>query len=447
MNKIIYGENEFMENNPYKFNYKSVNDIKEKAEKLNINIGFSDNYGVFSRKVEVEPGFTLKNALAVHPMEAFDGEFDGSPGELTFRRYKRFAESGAGLIWFEAVAVQEDAKTAPRQLMLGKKNIDNFKRLVETVKNTAGGDTKLIIQLTHSGRFSKPPVIACHNKTLNTCMDLEPSYPVVSDDYLKNLEETFESAAYTAELAGFDGVDIKACHRYLFAELLGAFNREGEYGGSYENRTRIYKNTIKRAKNRLKKSTAVVSRLGISDVIAYPDGFATTKTGVPDLTESLRLAGEINELGVKLINVTMGTPYYNPHINRPYNQNVGGAPSPSEPLLNLAEFIKNTGIFQKTYPDMTFVGTGYSYLRKFAIDAAAYSIEKNLAKVIGFGRGAFAYKGFAGDMLSGFMDSKKCCLACSKCTEIMRAGAATGCPVRDSEIYMPVYKKYVIGGK
>ncbi|MCL2775610.1 MAG: flavin oxidoreductase/NADH oxidase [Oscillospiraceae bacterium] len=437
-------------NNPYKFDFKSVGDIQKKAAELselsalNVNIGFSENYGVLSRKVDVEPGFTLKNSLAIHPMEGFDGTFDGAPGELTIRRYKRFAESGAGLLWVEAVAVQEDARTSPHQLMITEKNVDEFKKLAETVKNIAGGDVKIIIQLTHSGRFSKPPVIACHNNTLNTRMNLDPSYPCVSDDYLKRLEDTFEDAAVLANQAGFDGIDVKNCHRYLFSELLGAFNRQNsEYGDSYENRTRIFKNTIKRIKNRLGNSAAVVSRFGISDVIPYPDGFATTEDGGVDLTETLRLIGEINALGVNLLDITMGTPYYNPHINRPYDLNVGGTVSPSHPLINLNSFINHIGTIQKAYPNMTFVGTGYSYLRQFAIGAAAYAVENNLAKVIGFGRGAFAYKGFANDMLNGFMDSKKCCLTCSKCTEIMRANGPTGCPVRDSEVYMPIYKQYV----
>jgi 2,4-dienoyl-CoA reductase-like NADH-dependent reductase (Old Yellow Enzyme family) len=276
-------------------------------------------------------------------------------------------------------------------------------------------------------------------------MNLDPDYPCVSDDYLKKVEDNFEAAAVLAHEAGFDAIDIKACHRYLFAELLGAFNREGEYGGSYENRTRIFKNCIARVKNRL--GTTVCSRLGISDVIAYPDGWATTENGEADLTESLKLIGEINKLGVNLINITMGTPYYNPHINRPYNLNVGGAAPPSHPLVNLSNFIRHIATVQQAYAHMTCVGTGYSYLREFAINAAAYSLEHKLAKVIGFGRGAFAYHGFARDMLAGFMDSKKCCIACSKCTEIMRAGGTTGCPIRDSQVYMPIYKKYCMGGE
>ena len=431
-------------NNPYKFDYKSAADIQKKAAELDAHIGFSDNYKIFAQEINVEPGFALKNALAVHPMEAFDANSDGSPGELTIRRYKRFAESGAGLIWFEAVAVQKDALTSPRQLMIGENNLGGFKRLVETVKNIAGNDTKLVIQLTHSGRFSKPsPMISRHNATLNTRMNLDPAYPVVSDDYLKQVEENFENAAVLSHKAGFDGIDIKACHAYLFDELLCAFNRENsEYGGPYENRTRIFKNVIKRVKERLGNSAAVASRLGISHAIPYPDGFGTTESGETNLTEAIRLIGEINQLGVNLVNITMGTPYYNPHINRPYDYNVGRTNPPSHPVKNLSNFIRHIGTVQKTYPDMTFVGTGYSYLRQFAIGAAAYTLENKLAKIIGFGRGAFAYKGFANDIINGFMDSKKCCLACSKCTEIMRAGGTTGCPIRDSEVYMPIYKQY-----
>ena len=428
----------------YRFGYKSAGDISKRAAELGVHIGLSDNFGALAQRVQVEPGLTLKNALAVHPMEAFDSRLDGAPDELTVRRYTRFAESGAGLIWFEAVAVQPDALTAPRQLMITEQNLDEYKKLVGLIKNIAP-EAKLVIQLTHSGRFSKPaPVIAAHNATLNTRMMLAPDYPCVSDDYLKRVEDNFEVAGVLSQEAGFDAVDIKACHRYLFAELLGAFNRPGEYGGPYENRTRIYKNCIARAKSRL--GIAVCTRLGISDVIPYPDGFATTESGEVDLAESLRLVGEINKLGVNLINITMGTPYYNPHINRPYNLNVGGAAPPSHPLANLASFIKHIATVQQAYPDISCVGTGYSYLRQFAINAAAYSLEHKLAKIIGFGRGAFAYHKFAHDMLAGFMDSRKCCVTCSKCTEIMRAGGTTGCPVRDTEVYMPIYRHYT-GGK
>ena len=430
----------------YKFDFKNADEIKNKSAELGAPIGFSENYGVFSQKVYVEPGLTLKNALAVHPMEAFDGTAAGAPGELTIRRYGRFAESGAGLIWFEAVAVQDDARTSPRQLMLTKNNADDYKRLVEMIKKSAGSDVKIICQLTHSGRYSKPrALIASRNSILDPRLELDPSYPCVSDDYLKRAEDAFEDVAVMSRDAGFDGVDVKACHKYLIAELLGAFGRENsEYGGSYENRTRMFKNVIKRVKDRLGSSYPVASRFSLSDVIPYPDGF-----GVPansddphavDLTEPLRLIGEINGLGVNLLNITMGVPYYNSHINRPFDE--GSYLPPFHPLASLGNFIRHIGTAQKAYPDMTFVGTGYSYLREFTIGAAAYAIENKLAKVIGLGRGAFAYKGFAADMLDGFMDPKKCCIACSKCTQIMRAGGATGCPIRDSEAYMPIYRQY-----
>lgn len=98
------------------------------------------------------------------------------------------------------------------------------------------------MQLTHSGRYSKPegvaaPMIAYRDPLLDPPVKVTDDGPVVSDEYLDGLVDIYVQAAKLAKEAGFDGVDIKACHRYLFSELLSAFTREGKYGGSFENRT------------------------------------------------------------------------------------------------------------------------------------------------------------------------------------------------------------------
>jgi 2,4-dienoyl-CoA reductase-like NADH-dependent reductase (Old Yellow Enzyme family) len=74
-----------------------------------------------------------------------------------------------------------------------------------------------------------------------------PEMPVsepISDEALDRLLDAFVATAKRAERAGFDGVDMKAVHGYLVAELLGARRREGRYGGSYEHRTRFLKACI-----------------------------------------------------------------------------------------------------------------------------------------------------------------------------------------------------------
>ena len=425
-------------------------DIIHKINFYNLDIPYTADIGVLGKPVYIKgDNITLKNAITTHPMEGFDSTPDGSPGELTYRRYKRFADSGASLIWVEAVAVQEDARTCSRQLWLHDDNVDSYKRLIETIKQHS--DIPLIMQLTHSGRFSKPhdkpaPVISYHNPIMNRKFDISPDHPVVTDDYLDRLEEQFIHTAKLAKDVGFDGVDVKACHRYLLSELLSAHIRGGKHGGSYENRTRLFKNIIKGVKDINGSDYIVGSRFGIYDAIDYPYGFGVDKDDytIPDLSEPIQLLKEIHALGVNMIDVTMGTPYFNPHVNRPFNK--GTYLPPEDPLWGVERLIKYTGIVQKEIPDMSFIGTGYTYLNKYSPSIAAAAIEAGWIKCVGYGRMAFAYDTFATDILNGEFNTRKSCVTCGKCTEIMRANGTTGCPVRD-ELYTPLYKKYCVKEK
>jgi 2,4-dienoyl-CoA reductase-like NADH-dependent reductase (Old Yellow Enzyme family) len=425
----------------------TIEELKQKADEYKLSLPYSENLDILATKHKIkDTSIILRNALAIHPMEGFDGTADGAPDELTERRYMRFAESGAGLIWFEATAVQEDGRTSPRQLWLNEGNVSKYARLIEKIHERSGG-VPVILQLTHSGRFSKPngkpaPVITYHNPIMNRSFNIPADYPVVTDDYLDRLEERFLSTAKLAYKAGFDGVDVKACHRYLLGEILSAYTRSGRHGGSYENRTRLFRSIVRNIRNEFGSSLAVGSRFGIFDAIDYPYGFGVDKNDYMqlDLEEPLRLTGELYSDGMRIINITMGTPYHNPHINRPYNS--GGYLPPEHPIAGVNRLVKYAGIFQKSYPDITFIGTGYSYLGSAALNVAAGAVENSLISAVGFGRMAIAYNTFARDILNGKFDSKKVCLTCGKCTEIMRSGGTTGCPIRDSEVYLPIYKKY-----
>ena len=101
----------------------------------------------------------IPNRIVVQPMEGYDSEFDGSPSELTKRRYLRYAAGGSGIIWYEAVAVTQNGRSNPRQLFISKKSFDSYSYLNDKLRRTAlkvGHDPYLVIQLTHSGRYSKP---------------------------------------------------------------------------------------------------------------------------------------------------------------------------------------------------------------------------------------------------------------------------------------------------
>ena len=235
-----------------KFTYKTKEDLLAAAESAGVSLPWSDDLDVLRQEKRIgESNVVMRNRLTVHPMEGFDSTPDGSPSELTLRRAARFADGGAGLIWLEATSVTEDGRTNTGQLWITENNIDEFAKMAEMMHERSGG-VPLILQLTHSGRFSKPdntphPVISYHNPLMNEKFMIDPDYPVVTDEYLDALPEKFGQAAALAKKAGFDGVDVKCCHKYLFSELLSAYGREGRYGGSFENRTRVFVDSMKAA--------------------------------------------------------------------------------------------------------------------------------------------------------------------------------------------------------
>lgn len=436
-----------------KFAYRSLQDVKGKLRELNIELPMSENVDLLKEGVKIGP-YKAPNRLGIQPMEGCDGSTEGTPGELTLRRYDRFAESGAGLIWSEAVAVVPEGRANPRQLLLTEENLDSFQRMVDRIKEKStklfGFSPVLIMQATHSGRYSRPygpgaPLIAYHHPVLEKGQRL-PDDTVASDDYLKGLEEAYARSAVLAEKAGFDGVDIKACHRYLLSELLSAYERKGEYGGSFENRTRCLRNSVAAAKAAVSGRTLVTSRINIYDGYEYPYGFGVSKGEhlKPDMSEPIALAKLLyEEYDVRLLNLTIGNPYNNPHVNRPYDR--GAYEPPEHPLEGLGRMCGCIGRVKKHCGDMVIVSSANSYLREFSVNMAAGMVQEKKADIIGFGRMAFAYPEFAKDIItSGKLDAKQVCLTCSKCTQLMRAQSVTGCVIRDRDVYLPIYRKQVL---
>ena len=281
---------------------------------------------------------TIPNRVVFQPMEGCDCGEDGTPGELTVKKYMNAARSGAGLIWLEATAVCPEGRTNPRQMMLTKENLPAFKKLVSDMRRTAMEETgirpAIFIQLTHSGRQSIVPMIAYRHPLYEATRPVTDAN-VVTDEYLATLPALYAETAKLAVEAGFDAVDVKSCHGYLFQELLSSFSRPGNYGGSFENRTRLYIDSIRAVRAALPKGFPIVTRLSVSDVIPYPYGFGTDKDGNLDLTEPDKLIGMLVSEGISMLNVTLGNPYYNSFVNRPYRAPAG---APETPDVGLKRF-------------------------------------------------------------------------------------------------------------
>lgn len=428
----------------------------EKKSELDSPLPFSEDLSVLGESFTLG-GKTFANRLACQAMEGCDGTTDGSPDSLTKRRYERFARGGAGVIWFEATAVMKEGRANPRQLYITENSLDDFKRLVEQIKESAvkanGYEPVVIMQLTHSGRYAKPngtpePLIAYNNPIFEKDSPI-PSDRIVTDEYLDRVGQALVSGAMLAQKAGFDGADIKCCHRYLNSELLSAYNRKGRYGGSLENRTRLLRESVKGAIQSCSRDFIVSSRLNIYDGFPYPYGFGVSENGGSqvDITEPDWLVKQLYEYGVRILNISMGNPYFNPHVNRPFAK---GAYEPDEdPLLGVARMLGSTAKLKELNPGMTLICSALSYLGVTAPNVAAAFIKEGGFDFAGFGRTAFAYPDFANDILkNGEMDKNKICICCSKCTEIMRKpGGTPGCVIRDTDIYLPIYKKFCGGNK
>lgn len=462
------------------FTYKNLGQLESDAARVGAShVRFESDAEsvktVLARTVQVGE-FTVGNSLCIQPMEGCDSTVDGRPDELVWRRYERFGRGGAKLIWFEATAVVPEGRANTRQLMINEKTVGDLARLLELTRQSHreefGTDSDLFetLQLTHSGRYSVPNrIIAYHNPLIDQKTAVGADYPIISDDELQRLEDKYVAAAKLAYEAGFRAVDLKATHGYLISELLGARTRPGPYGGPIENRARFLLNTLGKIRAELGTKMTLTVRLGCFDSVPYAK-IASDGRGAPleyptpygygfgintsdplreDLAEVKTVVGSLRDAGVKLLNVSLGCPYYNPHVTRPFERpDEGNYEEPEHPLLGVDRHFRIAGELQRTFPDLPMVGSGYSWLQIYALNAGAKNLLDGNIRFLGIGRNALAYPDFGRDALAkGALDELRVCKTLTYCTFLMRqknhplGQYATGCPPFDKSVYGPIMKE------
>jgi len=389
-------------------------------------------------------------------MEGWDGGTDGSPTELVRRRWRRFGESGAKLVWGgEAVAVTHDGRANPRQLVIDGTTVEQLatlrSELVDAHVDAHGSDGLVVgLQLTHSGRWSRPygestPRLAYRHPVLDA--RVADDAVVLTDDDLDALVTRFADAAVLAADAGFDFVDVKHCHGYLLHELLGAVDRRGSYGGPFEHRTAFVRRAVGLIRNRV-PGLIVGVRLSAYDFVPYepgPDGVGVPAVGARDATRyvfggdasgnGVDLAGAhrffelCSELGIGLVCVTAGSPYYNPHIQRPaFFPPSDGYTAPEDPLIGAARMIAATAELARAHSDIAVVGSGYSYLQQWLPNAAQHTVRTGGVTSVGIGRGMLSYPRLVADVLAGRpLQPALLCRTFSDCTTAPRNGLVSGC--------------------
>ncbi len=401
----------------------------------------------------------IPNSIATQPCEGFDATREGNPTELSFRRYRRFAEGGAGMLWFESFGISEDSIDSPFQLMMQRNNLQGVSELVRQTNlaavNKYGAERKPfnIAQLNHSGRRcvdrnGEPAPICGWSQPIYAGMTIGNA-PIASDEYIEKTVECYVDAAETALLAGFDGVDMKACHGYLLNDLMSGFQRPGKYGGCFENRIRAVLEIVDGIHKRCGEDLEVCIRMNAYDAIAYPFGWGMVqKEGVmePDLTEPARLLQILCDRGVKIVNITTNSPRFAPYGEGLHAQFNDGC---ADQYYGTACLLQATKNLKEITPELLFVGTGLSIFEKFSGHVGAGCIAQGWLDIAAYGRQALAYPEFAVDLLEkGRLDCGKLCVLCDKCHELSMIGQTkVGCVMRDQERYLPLYRKHVMGLK
>jgi NADPH2 dehydrogenase len=426
----------------------------------------------FDRELLVGPGAPLRqayrlgelrigNRFCILPMEGWDGTKDGRPSELTTRRWRHFGESGAKLIWGgEAVAVRHDGRANPNQLLSADDTLSSLEQLRHTLVSAheqrfgSSGDLLVGLQLTHSGRFGRPnfkerlePCILYHHPLLDRKFGIPPEHPCLTDAEIEEIIADFVAAAVRAQRVGFAFVDIKHCHGYLGHEFLSARTRAGNYGGSFENRTRFLREIVAGIR-RDAPGLLIGVRLSAFDLIPfrmgrdrrgepedfdgrYPYAFGTDPANPLriDLTETFQFLDMLERLAIRLVCISAGSPYYNPHILRPalFPPSDGYEP-PEDPLAGVARMIAVTSEIKARYPRMAIVGSGYSYLQEWLPNVAQYYVRTGQVDFVGLGRAVLAYHELPDDVVRGArLQTKRFCRTFSDCTTGPRNGLVSGC--------------------
>jgi len=436
---------------PGRFRYLALEELEADARARGLEIEFHRNLSALSRPAKIGV-HRAPNSLAIHPIEGRDADSHGRPGRLTFRRYERYGRGGPGLIWFEGTAADATLRSGESQLLLNRENQGDFERLLIHTKKVAeeefGPSHKpiCIIQLQDAGRRRTGAGTIPGILFRNPYWYYPPgNYPILTDSEIESLEDIFAKAAVLAWRIGFDGADIKSCHGYLGSDFLAAFTRKGKYGETFEGRTRFLLNVVDKVRQQVGKGFLVTVRLNLYDGIPYPYGWGVNRDDatIPDLTEPIRLAGLLKQRGMRIISASNSIPEYNPQLIRPHDTpEMDVRPPEKHPLEWVAKAFRIVGDFQRAHPDVTVVGSAYSWLRQFFGYAGAANLEKNRVSIVGLGRMALAYPDFARDLVENEkLDSGRVCVTCSMCSQLLAWGGPVGCVVRDKDIYGPIYRE------
>jgi 2,4-dienoyl-CoA reductase-like NADH-dependent reductase (Old Yellow Enzyme family) len=393
----------------HKNDFSSIESVESQIKREGVNITFSDDTSALKQSFRAGE-LVFPNRIAIQPLEFADSDVKGRPTPSTVERYVKYAKGCAGLIWFEATSLDfPEARTHDSMLMINRENLNIYKKMLTKVKKISeyslgkiglNGRAPIVLQLSHAGRNRKEktensPAVAYRDQKFDELTGISETGRVIEDEEYEALGEAFLEASKLAYEAGFDAVDVKACHGYLLNESLASFKREGKFGGeTFENRSRFILETIKKIKT--ETGGIVTSRLSGYDGIPHPYGFGVAKNGkyehgfpTFDPTEPVKLLKKMKSVGVDIINISLGNPYINAMVSRPFTTSAMGGGF-EHPVKGVERHFNIVKALKEAVQELVFIGSGYSWLRQYSFNAAAYNISEEHVDIAGWGRLAIA---------------------------------------------------------
>jgi 2,4-dienoyl-CoA reductase-like NADH-dependent reductase (Old Yellow Enzyme family) len=365
----------------------------------------------------------IPNRLVAQPMERSAGTEQGALTPALVQEYLDLARGQWGVLHVEAMSVTPAYKSRKGQLVISKTTRADISALLGKMRAIAP-TTAYVLQLT------VPGVVAGEGLPKTTIIPgvhaADPSIKLFLDKEIEEILESFKLAIDVGIEAGVDGIDIKACHGYLGVEFLRpANNRPGNFGGSFENRTRWFKEIVSHARRAArdagKDRFLLGSRISVAEYI--PGGVGTAGPGeyIEDLTEVQQFAARLCDWGANFVNVTAGIPATVPEITRP-TKNV---PWGIYIHFRLTKAIKNYLAAEGKHP--LVMGSAYTMLGTDLPRHAAKNIQDGVVDLIGLGRQVLADPCYPAKLFSGKTKEIDLCTGCSSCAQLLRQQKHVGC--------------------
>jgi 2,4-dienoyl-CoA reductase-like NADH-dependent reductase (Old Yellow Enzyme family) len=346
---------------------------------------------------------TAQNRFVAQPMEGNDA-INGKVSERCIKRYTKLAQGNWGVIVIEALTISDDALARKNQMIINRENLPGFKTLVSEMKK-ADPNVLILFQITHSGRksgkaFSRPTAL----------YDPAPHEHLLTTEEINEIQRKFVEVSLLAEEAGADGVDFKMCHGYFGCELLRPANqRDDKWGGSFENRTRFLRESVKEIKSRLKNANFIIgSRISYWEGIKGGCGTKSADDALEDLTEMDEVLKLMVKLGCDYVNVSAGIPGLTSEITRPTN--------PSK-YFYLHQFRYARHAKSIVGDNMKVFGSAYSVLKEEGLTLAEENLQRGDTDFVGWGRQTLADPLFPKRVAND--EKVDYCKVCSGCSRLM----------------------------